>query len=125
MKVENQRIDSISSPNSSSRAGPVLGGAEDVEDPAPDRELPALLNLLDALVAGLDQELGDVAEVDLRRRVSSVEARRAQRRVGHRLGERHGAGDDHGGSRSEVGRARPAPPIRRPTRWGGGATCEA
>ena len=45
--------------------GPVLGRAEDVEDAAADRELAALLDLVGALVAGLDQQLGDVVEVDL------------------------------------------------------------
>ena len=73
--------------------GPVLGRAEDVEDAAADRELAAVLDLVDALVAGLDQQLGDVAEVDLLAAVKD-EARRAQRGVGDRLGERDGAGDD-------------------------------
>ena len=45
--------------------GAVLGRREDVEDVAADRELAALLDLVGALVAGLDQQLGDVAEVDL------------------------------------------------------------
>ena len=75
---------------------PVLGGPEHVEDPAPNRELPPLLHLVDALVAGLDQQVGDLAEVDLRAALER-EARGPQRRVGHRLGERHGAGDDHRG----------------------------
>ena len=93
MKVENQRIDSISSPNSSSRAARSSVAREDVEDPAADRELAALVDLVDALVAGLDQQLGDVAEVDLLAAVED-EAVRAQRGVGHRLGERDRAGDD-------------------------------
>ena len=73
--------------------GPVLGRAEDVEDAAADRELAALLDLVGALVAGLDQQLGDVAEVDLLALVED-EARRPQRGVGDRLGERDRAGDD-------------------------------
>ena len=93
MKVENQRIDSISSPNSSSRAARSSVAPEDVEDAAADRELAAVLDLVDALVAGLDQQLGDVAEVDLLAPVED-EARRAQRGVGDRLGERDRAGDD-------------------------------
>ena len=71
----------------------ILGRGEDVEDPAADRELAAVVDLLDPLVAAAGEQLGDVAEVDLlapRER----EAGRPQRRVGDRLGERHGAGDD-------------------------------
>ena len=86
--------------------GPVLGGPEDVEDPAADRELPALLDLVDALVSGLHQPIGDLVQVDLGAALER-EARRAKRRVGHRLGERHGAGHDHRGI--GVARARPAP----------------
>ena len=96
MKVENQRIDFDLVAEQLQPRRPVLGGPEDVEDPAPDRELPPLLHLVDALVAGLDQQIGDLAEVDLGAALER-EARRAKRRVGHRLGERHGAGDDHRG----------------------------
>jgi hypothetical protein len=73
--------------------GPVLGRPEDVEDVAADRELAPIVDLLGAFVAGLDQELGDVAEVDLLALVQG-EARRAQRGVGNGLGERHRRGDD-------------------------------
>ena len=45
--------------------GAVLGRAEDVEDAAAHRELAPVLDLVGALVARLDQELGDVGEVDL------------------------------------------------------------
>ena len=44
---------------------PLLGRRVDVEDAAADRELAALLDLLDPLVAGRDEVLGDGAEVDL------------------------------------------------------------
>ena len=71
----------------------VLGRPEDVEDVAADRELAAVLDLLDPLVARLDQQLGDVAEVDLLALVQD-EPGRAQRGVGDGLGERHRRGDD-------------------------------
>ena len=47
---------------------PLLGRREDVEDAAAQGELAALLDLLDALVAGRDEVAGDRLEVDLRRR---------------------------------------------------------
>ncbi len=72
---------------------PLLGRRVDVEDAAADGELAALLDLLDPLVAGRDEILGDGAEVDL---LTLVDDRtgRAQRGVGDGLGERRGAGDD-------------------------------
>ena len=42
----------------------VLGRREDVEDPAADGELAAVLDLVDALVAGGDQVAGDLVEVE-------------------------------------------------------------
>ena len=75
--------------------GPLLGGGEHVEDPAANRELAPFLHLLDPLVTRLDQELGDVAEVDLLAAMKG-EARRPQGGVGNRLGERDRGGDDHG-----------------------------
>ena len=64
----------------------VLGRAEDVEDAAPHRELPAIVDLLDPFVAAADEQLGDVGQVDLLP-LREREAARAQRRVGDRLGE--------------------------------------
>ena len=75
-------------------SGPILGRAEDVEDVAADRELTAVLDLVDTLVAGLDEQLGDVAEVDLLTAMKD-EALGTKRGVGHRLGQCHGRGDDH------------------------------
>ena len=43
---------------------PVLGGRVDVEDAAAHGELAAVLDLLDALVAGGDELAGDLVEVD-------------------------------------------------------------
>ncbi len=70
----------------------VDGRAEDVEDAATDRELAPVVDLLDPLVAAAGEQLGDVAEVDLLP-LGEREAGRAQRCVGHRLGEGDGAGD--------------------------------
>ena len=104
----------------------VLGRAEDVEDVAADRELAAVLDLLGALVAGLDEQLGDVGEVDLLALVER-EARRAQRGIGNRLGQRDGAAPRRSAAprsdRSAMSASRA--PMRRPTRCGGGARCEA
>jgi hypothetical protein len=71
----------------------VFGRPEDVEDVAANGELPAVLDLFGALVSGLDQELGDVGEVDLLPLVEN-EAGGAQRGVGDGLGEGNGRGDD-------------------------------
>ena len=56
------RVDLVAEQLDSHR--PLLGRSEDVEDAAADRELAPLLDLLDPLVAGGDQVLGDRAEVD-------------------------------------------------------------
>ena len=62
--------------------GALLGRREDVEDPAADRELAAVLDLLGALVARLGEQLGDVAEVDLLAAVQRRSPRGAARRRG-------------------------------------------
>ena len=72
---------------------PFLGRGVDVEDAAAKRELAPLLDLVDALVAALDEELGDVGEVDLLAAMEG-EPGRPQGGVGDRLGERDRAGDD-------------------------------
>ena len=90
--------------------GPVLGRAEDVEDAPADGELAAVLDLVGALVSGLDQELGDVVEVDLLALVED-EPGRPQRGVGDRLGERHRARDD---DRRLVAVAGPGERVERP-----------
>ena len=72
----------------------LLGGGVDVEQAAADRELAAVLDLVDALVAGRDELQHGLVEVeqlaDLER-----EAVRAQLGVGDLLGERDGADHDH------------------------------
>ena len=71
----------------------LLGGGVDVEQAAADRELAAVLDLVDALVAGGDELGHGLVEVeqlaDLER-----EAVRAQLGVGDLLGERDGGDDD-------------------------------
>ena len=62
----------------------VLGRREDIEQAAPDRELAAILDLVDALVSRrdeVDRRLAEVEELAGPQR----EAVRAQRRVGHLL----------------------------------------
>ena len=76
--------------------GPFLGGGEDVEDPAAQGELATLLHLVGALVSGLDEELGDLPEIDLLANRQG-EPPGAQGGVGHRLGQRHRAGNHHRG----------------------------
>ena len=74
--------------------GPVLGRREQVEQAAADRELAAILDLVDALVAGRDEVQRGLVEVD-QLADAQHEAVRAQRRVGHLLRQRDRADDDH------------------------------
>ena len=73
--------------------GVVLGRREDVEHPAADRELAAVLHLVDPLVAGRRQVLNRFVEVE-QLTLGDREAVRAQARVGDLLGQRHGADHD-------------------------------
>ena len=57
------RSDSISSPNRSTRIGAVLGRGEQIQQAAADRELAAVLDLVDALVAGRDEVASGLVEV--------------------------------------------------------------
>ena len=68
----------------------LLGGGEHVQQTAAQRELPALLDLLDAFVAGRDELRGAFVEVEQLAHAQR-ERVRAQRRVGHLLRERHRA----------------------------------
>ena len=72
----------------------VVGGRRvDVEDPTADRELAAVVDLVDALVAGGDEVGGDLVEVE---QVADAqpERLRAQRRVRDLLAQRDGGDDD-------------------------------
>ena len=73
--------------------GALLGRREDVEQAAAQRELAALLDLLDALVAGADERRGALVEVEQLAHAQR-ERVRAQLRVGDLLRQRHGADDD-------------------------------
>ena len=104
----------------------LLGRGVDVEQAAADRELAAVLDLVDALVAGGDELQHGLVEVeqlaDLER-----EAVRAQLGVGDLLGQRDGGDDD---DRRLLGRALPrgcesSAATLSPTRCGGGARCDS
>ena len=72
----------------------LLGRRVDVDDVAAQRELAALLDLLDALVTAGDELGRRLVEVE-QPALLDREAVRAQRGVGHLLGERDGAGHHH------------------------------
>ncbi len=110
--------------------GALLGRREHVQQASPQRELPALLHLVDALVARA-HELGR-ALVEVQQLAHAQRERvRAQRRVGHLLRQRHRA--DHHDRLPSVRRPGRCPQLaraleqassaatRRPTRCGGGA----
>ena len=71
----------------------VLGCGEDVDDPAADRELAAVVDLLDALVARVDQRHRELVEID-QVALGDRERARPQRRVGHLLAEGDRGHDD-------------------------------
>ena len=73
--------------------GALLGRGVDVEQPAADRELAAVLDLVDALVAGGHEVVGGLVEVE-QVALAEREAVRAQRGVGDLLAQRDRA-DDH------------------------------
>ena len=75
----------------------LLGRRVDVEDVAAERELAAVLDLVDALVAARDELRGRLLEVD-QPALLDREAVRAQLGVGDLLGERGGARHDDGGA---------------------------
>ena len=125
MKVENQRIESTSMSNRSMRDGTVLGGREDVEDPAADGELAAVVDLVDALVARGDEVGGDLVEVE-QVALADREAERAQLRVGDLLAQRDGTDDHDRGSLVAVpSSSASSAATRSPTRCGGGARCDS
>ena len=74
--------------------GAVLGRGKHVEQAAADRELAAIFDLIDPLVAGRNELHGDLVEVE---ELAGLQAERvrAKRRVGNLLRQRHGADDDH------------------------------
>ena len=108
--------------------GALLRGGVDVEQAAADRELAAVLDLVDALVAGggeLEHRLVEVEQLaDL-----DQEAVRAQLRVGDLLGQRDGGDDDDrcllAGGLALAGIIRVEPATPRPDRCGGGARCDS
>ena len=75
----------------------LLGGRVDVEDVAADRELTALLHLVDPLVAACHEPVGGLVEVD-QLALLEGEAVWAERRVGDLLAQGGGGGHHHGGA---------------------------
>ena len=126
--------------------GAVLGRRVDVQHPAAGGELAAILDLVDALVAGGDELGHALVEVE-QLADAQLEGVRAQRGVGHLLAERDGGDDDDRGAVRAIsigrmpsvairqaGRTRARDPhsssassaaTRRPTRCGGGARCDS
>ena len=107
--------------------GPLGGRAEDVEQAAALRELAPLLNLVDPLVAHLDE-----------RRAHSSRSSKSPLASANERGRSSGSGtfsDSAGAETTSTGApAPPAPPgassassaaIRSPTRCGGGARCDS
>ena len=87
-----QRLDLVAEQVDPDRA--VLGRREQVEQAAADRELAAVLDLVDALVAGRDEVERGLVEVD-QLADAQLEAVRAHRGIGHLLRQRDGADHDH------------------------------
>ena len=89
-----QRLDLVVEQVDADRA--LLGRRVDVEQPAADRELAAVLDLVDALVPGGDEVARALVEVEQLADLEG-EAVRAQRRVGDLLGQGDRGHDDDGG----------------------------
>ena len=87
-----QRLDLVAEQVDPYRA--ILRRREHVEEPAADRELAAILDLVDAFVAGRDQVAGGLVELH-QLPLAQGEAVRPQRRVRDLLRERDGADDDN------------------------------
>ena len=87
MNAENARIDSISSPKNSTRSGSSPGRREDVDDAAANSELAAVVDALDARVAGERERLRQGLDAELGAR-AQLDRLRTRRRRRHRLGER-------------------------------------
>ena len=75
--------------------GAVLGRREQVEQAAANRELATVLDLVDALIACRNEVAGGLLEVEQLARPQG-EAVGSECRIGHLLGQRHGADDDDG-----------------------------
>ncbi len=73
---------------------PLLGRRKHVQQAAPQRELPALLDLIDALVAGAHELRRALVEVEQLAH-AQLERVRTQLRVGHLLRQRNRAHDHH------------------------------
>ena len=106
--------------------GALLGRRVDVEQAAADRELAAVLDLVDALVAGGDELLGGLVEVEqvadlaARSRAGAASGPGPSRRARWREITTTGCSEPSGVSVSASSAA-----TRRPTRCGGGVRCDS
>ena len=105
-----QRLDLVVEQVDADRA--LLGRGVDVEQPAADGELAAVIDLVHAFVPGGDEVVRGLVEVE---QVAhrEAEAVRAQRGVGHLLRQRDGGDDDHRRLRARASGRGPRP-ARRP-----------
>src|SRR5581483_4351473 len=89
------------------------GRREDVDDPAADRELPALLDAVDALVAGDGERFGEGIDARL---VAARDSHGPRTHVGrrHRLGERERGRADEPAALEQLERTRP---LAHEMRW--------
>jgi hypothetical protein len=87
-----QRFDLITEQVDAHR--PVLGGSEQVEQSTADRELAAILDLVDPLITGGDELQRGLLQVH-QLPDAQHEALGSQRPLGHLLRERHRGDDDH------------------------------
>ena len=106
--------------------GALLGRRVDVEQPAADRELAALLDLVDALVAGGHEVVGGLVEVE-QVALAQREAVRAQLGVGDLLAtaRRRDTITTGCSEPAAVSVSASSAATRRPTRCGGGVRCDS
>ena len=103
--------------------GALLGRREDVEDPAADRELPALVHLVGALVTGSTRSSATSGRsISSPRRDVNPDGR--SEASGIASASATGARHHHGGRLRRPASASSAA-MRSPTRCGGGVRCEA
>ena len=119
-----QRLDLVVEQVDADRA--LLRRRVDVEQAAADGELAAVLDLVDALVAGRDEVGRRLVEVE-QLADAQREAVRAQRRVGDLLAERDGGDDDDRAPRRPAlwSSTASSAATRRPTRCAGGVRCDS
>ena len=116
-----QRLDLVAEQVDPHRA--VLGGREHVEQAAADRELPAILDLVDALVAGGDEVSGGLLQVE-QLTGRQQEPMRAKRGSGT-FSDSATALTTTTGAVASASSSESSAAMRKPTRCGGGARCDS